>query len=164
MAEQTVTVRLGPSTYVAEVANELVRLGRDGNSIDVQVARAGTDPGVYRVTIEGRTRRVFVAGPPNGRWVFCEGQIFEAEVEPAGRTRTRQTAIHGDSLSAPMPATVVRIAVQPGQRVARGETLVILEAMKMEMPIRALHDGVVARITCREGDLVQPGVPLIEFT
>jgi len=47
--------------------------------------------------------------------------------------------------------------------VAAGDLLIALEAMKMELAVRAPHDGVVKAIHCREGDLVQPGTPLIEF-
>jgi urea carboxylase len=61
-----------------------------------------------------------------------------------------------------MPGTVVRVDVAPGATVRRGDTLVILEAMKMELPIRATSDGVVKALHCRPGDLVQPGVPLVD--
>ena len=61
------------------------------------------------------------------------------------------------------PATVVRIAVKPGDRVSQGDLLVALEAMKMELPIRAPRDGVVPAIHCAEGDLVQPGTPLVDM-
>jgi biotin carboxyl carrier protein len=64
---------------------------------------------------------------------------------------------------APMPATVRRVDVVVGQTIARGDTLIVLEAMKMELPIKATGDGRVEAIRCREGDLVQPGVPLIEI-
>jgi urea carboxylase len=47
--------------------------------------------------------------------------------------------------------------------VRRGDTLIILEAMKMELPIRASSDGVVKAIHCKPGELVQPGVPLVDF-
>jgi biotin carboxyl carrier protein len=63
-----------------------------------------------------------------------------------------------------MPATVRRLAVKPGDRVNAGDVLIVLEAMKMELPVRAAHAGTVHAIACREGELVQPGVPLIELT
>jgi biotin carboxyl carrier protein len=62
-----------------------------------------------------------------------------------------------------MPATVRRIAVAAGDTVRRGDTLIVLEAMKMELPIRATSDGVIESVSCREGELVQPGVPLIDI-
>jgi biotin carboxyl carrier protein len=63
-----------------------------------------------------------------------------------------------------MPATVIKILVEAGQAVQKGDTLLLLEAMKMELPVRAPGDGVVATVKCREGELVQPGTPLLEFT
>jgi biotin carboxyl carrier protein len=66
-------------------------------------------------------------------------------------------------MAAPMPATVVKILVAPGQTVRHGDTLVVLEAMKMELPIRAPGDGTVKSVNCREGELVQPDRPLIEL-
>ena len=62
-----------------------------------------------------------------------------------------------------MPATVVRVDAAPGDTVHRGDTLIVLEAMKMELPVRAPADGTVKAVHCKPGDLVQPGVPLIEI-
>jgi biotin carboxyl carrier protein len=62
-----------------------------------------------------------------------------------------------------MPATVVSVEVEVGAVVRQGDTLVVLEAMKMELPIRATADGTVTAVRCKAGDLVQPGVPLIEI-
>jgi acetyl-CoA/propionyl-CoA carboxylase, biotin carboxylase, biotin carboxyl carrier protein len=81
---------------------------------------------------------------------------------PRPQPRAHRAAHHG-SLTAPMPATVVRIQAEIGSHVKRGETLIVLEAMKMELPVRAPSDGSVTAINCVEGDLVQPGVTLIEI-
>lgn len=94
------------------------------------------------------------------RWVFVDGEVYEFEVQRQGRRR--DTAHHG-TLSAPMPATVRKIVVAEGATVRKGETLLVLEAMKMELPVRAPSDGVVSKIACREGDLVQPGMTLVEI-
>lgn len=110
---------------------------------------------------EGTQRRVFATMRGGVRWLFCEGEIWEVVNEPTARRRHR----HGEheTLSAPMPATVVKIPVETGQAVSRGATVLVLEAMKMEMPLRAAHDGTVTAIRCAEGELVQPGVTLIEI-
>jgi acetyl/propionyl-CoA carboxylase alpha subunit len=63
----------------------------------------------------------------------------------------------------PMPATVVKILVEAGQEVAEGATVLVLEAMKMELPIRAPRAGVVKSVDCTQGELVQPGVTLVEL-
>ena len=77
-----------------------------------------------------------------------------------GRPR-RRTASH--ELTAPMPATVTRLLVEPNTPVKAGDVLVMLEAMKMELAIRAPQQGTVGAIHCKVGDLVQPGVALLDF-
>jgi biotin carboxyl carrier protein len=62
-----------------------------------------------------------------------------------------------------MPATVVSINAAVGQQVAEGETVIVLEAMKMELPIRSPRSGRVKAVHCATGDLVQPGVTLLEI-
>jgi biotin carboxyl carrier protein len=94
-------------------------------------------------------------------WVSVDGTAFEFHVV-RGRDGGR-SARDQDALAPPMSATVVRIAVKPGDRVTQGDLLVALEAMKMELPIRAPRDGVVTAIHCAEGDLVQPGAPLVDM-
>ena len=114
--------------------------------------------GEYRVTI-GENGCVSIDGVTMTATVSTRGE--EIEVQPEGRRR-RAAVGHG-SLSAPMPATVVRVEVSPGTAVRRGDTLVILEAMKMELPIRASSDGIVKVVHCKPGDLVQPGIALIDI-
>ena len=62
-----------------------------------------------------------------------------------------------------MPATVVAIHAEVGKAVNEGEAVIVLEAMKMELPIRAPRSGTVKAIHCTKGELVQPGVNLIEI-
>ena len=94
------------------------------------------------------------------RWVFLDGEVYEFDVQKAGRKRASS---HHGSLSAPMPATVVRVNAEVGAQVKRGETLLVLEAMKMELPVKAPADGTVKAINCRVGELVQPGTSLVEL-
>jgi biotin carboxyl carrier protein len=119
-------------------------------------------PGEVRIGEEG-FRLAWVAASGDRRWVFVDGKAYEFEIEIEGRRQRRRAAPGPGSLSAPMPATVVRVEVAPGTTVRRGDTLVILEAMKMELPIRASSDGTVKSVSCKPGDLVQPGVALIEI-
>jgi 3-methylcrotonyl-CoA carboxylase alpha subunit len=93
-------------------------------------------------------------------WVFLEGQIYTFEIVQGSRTK-RRSAAHGGALAAPMPATVRLVAVAVGDVVTAGDVLILLEAMKMELPIRAGVDGTVTAINCREGEMVQPGRELV---
>ncbi len=66
------------------------------------------------------------------------------------------------NLTAPMPGTVVRVLVEEGQEVEEGQLLLVLEAMKMEQPVSAPHDGIVSSLPFEEGSLVPGGAVLIE--
>jgi acetyl-CoA/propionyl-CoA carboxylase, biotin carboxylase, biotin carboxyl carrier protein len=117
----------------------------------------------YLVTLPDGTQRVALAARgAGGSWVFLRGRTFfipDAAASPA-RSAARDD---GAALAAPMPATVVAVNVEPGASVKHGDVLVVLEAMKMELPIKAPRDGRVRRILCRAGELVQPGSPLLEL-
>ena len=104
-----------------------------------------------------------VAGPPDDRWIGVDGQVFRVEVGTETRARKKSGAAGDDALMAPMPATVVKILVASGAEVAEGDTLLVLEAMKMELAIRAPRAGTIGAIRCAVGELVQPGVPLLEI-
>lgn len=113
--------------------------------------------GQYRVN----GRLAYGARERGRTWVFIDGHtyIVDAEERDAGVHATDDQV----ALSAPMPATVISVNVTPGQEIAAGDLLVLLEAMKMEVPIKAPRNGRVKSIACREGDLVQPGTQLIEL-
>jgi 3-methylcrotonyl-CoA carboxylase alpha subunit len=66
-------------------------------------------------------------------------------------------------LTAPMPGRIVAVTVKAGDRVARGTTLIALEAMKMEHAIAAPSDGIIKAIQYTVGDLVEDGAELIVF-
>ncbi|HEY2479751.1 MAG TPA: acetyl-CoA carboxylase biotin carboxyl carrier protein subunit [Solirubrobacterales bacterium] len=67
------------------------------------------------------------------------------------------------TLEAPMPGTVVQLRVEAGATVAEGETLVVLESMKMEISIASPRDGTVATVLVAAGDQVDRGAVLIEL-
>lgn len=120
--------------------------------------------GRYRVVdADGVSTIVAVAGTTQVLWAAAEGRAHQlsADTSPS-RTRAARPAPGGD-LSAPMPATVVKVVVALGARVAAGDPVVVLEAMKMELTIRAPRDGVVTAIACTAGELVAPGRPLVEL-
>jgi len=117
--------------------------------------------GWYLVDDGERRWRVAVAGDRDTQWVFVNGQV--ATVEAPKATARRRTKGQDAGVMSPMPATVVALHVAPGQSVTEGETLIVLEAMKMELPIRAPRDGVVKTVACAKGEMVQPGVNLLEF-
>ena len=105
--------------------------------------------------------RLYAVAAPGIVWVFHDGVVYafpdENEVE------TRRHAGGPESLTSPMPATVIKVNVGDGAQVRRGDVLVLLEAMKMELPVRAPADGRVTAVHCRAGDLVPAGAALVEI-
>jgi 3-methylcrotonyl-CoA carboxylase alpha subunit len=121
--------------------------------------RHGSDD--WTVTLEGATYRGIALRRGDDVWVSVEGRVFVFRVS---RRSDGRASADENALSVPMPATVVRIDAIPGEPVRAGHILVSLEAMKMELAIRAPRDAVVAAVHCREGELVHPGRPLVELS
>ena len=123
------------------------------------------------VAIAGQSLVVRLAARGDGFDAMVDGETFtaagaaEVGADPhagAGPNEAeRSETADLDALAAPMPAAVSAILVEPGTVVEAGDTLVRLEAMKMELAIRAPSPGRVTSVDCRVGDLVQPGRPLI---
>ena len=103
------------------------------------------------------------------------GKVFEAEVEEIGGEKAVQTtppaaktaqapfpqAGSGNSVVAPMPVKILAIKVSKGQQVKAGDTVLILEAMKMEQEIRSSLSGTVSEIPVSENDTVKKDQPLV---
>jgi len=115
----------------------------------LEAIRAGQD--VVRVRARRDGNRVLV---------WCAGSVHEFR-RTAGRAAAAGEA-SGDLL-APMPGRVRRVVLGAGEKVGRGDVLLILEAMKMEHAIRAPRDGTVAKVHYGEGDLVEAGAVLAEI-
>ena len=94
-------------------------------------------------------------------WVHLDGVVI-VEAPPT-TVRTRRHAAGAANLEAPMPAQVTAVLVGVGDEVARGDVLILLDAMKMELPLRAPADGRVEAIHCAVGDRVAPGRALIDL-
>jgi acetyl-CoA/propionyl-CoA carboxylase biotin carboxyl carrier protein len=73
-------------------------------------------------------------------------------------------AIGGDGLPSPMQGTIVKVAVTEGQSVVKGDTIVVLEAMKMEQPLEAHKSGTVSGLEVAIGDVVSAGAPICQIT
>ena len=153
----------GDKQFQVDVLEEspLHRVRAEGRVFEI----ASDGHGFLRIAGERGTTAWAVAAD-DVKWVFVDGRVFElVEVRPGDRARSTGLGhhVHHGSLTAPMPATVRRVAVKVGDTVTRGDTLVILEAMKMELPVRAHATGTIRAVHCHEGELVQPGLILIEI-
>ncbi|GAA0998961.1 acetyl/propionyl/methylcrotonyl-CoA carboxylase subunit alpha [Nocardiopsis tropica] len=89
--------------------------------------------------------------------------VIRRKPKPRTRDRSAGVAATGDSVTAPMQGTVVKVAVEEGQEVKAGELVVVLEAMKMENPVAAHKDGVVTGLSVEPGTAVTQGTVLLEL-
>ena len=126
---------------------------------DERVQLVATRGNIAELRVDGRT--VFVPFLVEGTRVSFkfDGETYTVDTS----TRPRAKRHRDQSLSAPMPGVILKILAKVGQQVSKGMPLIILEAMKMEHVISAPHDGTVAAINCKEGELVQPGGDLIDL-
>jgi len=136
------------------------RVRVDGIDDRVTVHRLGDD--TYLVSIEGHRFEVVVARWTDTDWGCVDGQTYRWPRGPRDGDAPPDT--DDTPIAATTPATVTAVKVAAGQTVAWGDTLVVLEAMKMEIPLRAPRDGRVTAVRCAEGDQVDPGVPLVELS
>lgn len=109
---------------------------------------------------------VVVSGKAAGvRGVHVNGRQLHVTISESGRSRRRGGAAAPGAgpqrLTAPMPGKVVRVLVAPGDAVAAGQGLVVVEAMKMENELRAARDGRVRDVAVTEGQSVDAGALLL---
>ncbi len=134
-------------------------LDREGEALTGPAA-AGTHPRTGPATTGGEgSWDPWSSATPRPR-VASEPESVGAHRRDPKRVALQEGA---QSLAAPMPATVIKVFVKQGDAVKKGDTVVVLEAMKMELPLRAAADATVKAVHCREGELVQPDSVLVEL-
>lgn len=122
---------------------------KDGKSIEATVVSADYETKSFNIQIRHRLYQVQLK------------DNFDLLLEELGMENLAIDTIN--DIDAPMPGLVLQVLVEPGQEVAKGDSLLILEAMKMENVIKATGEGLVAAIPVKEGEAVTKGQVLIEF-
>lgn len=124
------------------------------------IVRAQQVAGGWLLTIGGVQTRVYTAAQGNERFASVDGVTYRLNV---AESRRRAAVGGAGDLTAQMPGQVREISVQGGDRVTRGQTLLLLEAMKMEIRVVAPADGQVSRVLVAVGDVVDRGQRLVEL-
>lgn len=170
-----------------------VSLSQSGDGVprSLEVSAVATGQGfrtVCRADGQAEEVQLTAAQAPGGDWLVEQGGIVRAvrmtvdrdivwlstlAGTPPGSATTRFQRVeaarsrhgHGEAqIRSPMTGRVVQVAVEAGQTVAKGQVLVVVEAMKMEHALKAPAAGVVAKLLCQVGQQVEGGVELVELT
>ncbi|HKE50521.1 MAG TPA: biotin carboxylase N-terminal domain-containing protein, partial [Actinomycetes bacterium] len=115
-----------------------------------------------RITVEVGGKRLEVVLPA-GLGVGTGGGSSAAKPVPRHGAKKTGAGASGDALTSPMQGTIVKVAVEDGQRVESGELIVVLEAMKMEQPLNAHKSGTVTSLSAEVGATVASGAVLCEI-
>jgi biotin carboxyl carrier protein len=149
------------------VAIDLMQTGRTyratigENTVDVEVLLA--EEGRLDLLIDGKRVTAYLSSDNTKRWVTVNGQTFVLTKSSGARKRGHGSHHTAGELTAPMPGQVRAVNVSEGNTVTKGQTLLVLEAMKMEIRIHAPQDGTVKKLFVQQGQSVEREQMLIEI-
>ena len=147
---------------------ELIPAGSDksyrvdigGKTVDVEIIQVRD--GQLELLIDGQRVIAYVSSEGAKRWVTINGQTFVLIKAMAAKRRSAGHD-HASELAAPMPGQVRSVNVSEGETVTKGQTLLVLEAMKMEIRIQAPVNGKVKKLYVNQGQTVEREQILIEI-
>jgi biotin carboxyl carrier protein len=134
-------------------------LGEKG--VDIEIIRS--ENGRFDLLIDGKRMAAYVSSDNAKRWVTVNGQTFVLTKSSGVRKGSDGHHHAAGELTAPMPGQVRAVNVSEGEAVTKGQTLLVLEAMKMEIRIHAPQDGIVKKLFVKQGQTVEREQILIEI-
>jgi acetyl/propionyl-CoA carboxylase alpha subunit len=137
-----------------------ITAGEETTEIDAAAMRQGTH-GV-RLDVDGRTVRATVVRDGETSWVAIQGRTYRLVREAPGARAAKQGAEQAFAVS-PMTGTLAKVAVAPGDVVAEGAPLFIVEAMKMEYVVKAPRAVTVAEVRGAVGEQVEHGAVMVTY-
>ncbi|MCU4176131.1 biotin/lipoyl-containing protein [Carboxylicivirga sp. N1Y90] len=146
------------SKYKVEIDNRIYDLDIEKVEIDA-----------YSIIMDGKSinMEMIEGDTPNEYKVNTINNYYEIEViDAAARYRSKSKSkldAGGNIISTPMPGKIVKIPVNEGDTVEKGQTVIVVSAMKMESEYKSAADGIVKKVMVNEGDAVEGHQPLIEI-
>lgn len=119
-----------------------------------------------KVEIEIKGQRVYGAVAQSGSttWYSLNGEVWTVEAETrSNRGGPKAGAADPSQITAPMPGKIIKVLAGKGASVQAGETLIVMEAMKMEYTLKAAAAGTVQEIACAVGEQVTLGTVLVKL-
>jgi biotin carboxyl carrier protein len=130
-------------------------------TVSAEILRS--ENGRLDLSLNGQRVTAYVSTDGAKRWVTVNGQTFALTKSTAGTRRAQHGHHAQDELTAPMPGQVRAVNVTEGESVTKGQTLLVLEAMKMEIRVSAPRDGVAGKLLVQQGQTVEREQVLIEI-
>lgn len=149
----------GADAHTVDVARHGLRADviLDGRAHPARLRHADD---AHELTFQARTERMWIVVDGDTVHVHAAGRAWSLTVvDPV--ERARHGGVSDDVAIAPMPGTVITVAVEPGQAVVHGDRLVVIESMKMQSEIIATRDGVVDAVFLAVGETFDRGAPLV---
>lgn len=132
----------------------------EGNQYSVAIEEAGET--AAKVTVNGTEYNVEWEKPKEEKPVVKVKPVAaKPAATPAPAAAPAATPVSGNAIKTPLPGVIIDVKVNVGDTVKKGETVVVLEAMKMENNINADRDGKVISIAVKKGDTVADGAALV---
>jgi len=145
-----------------EIAVKWKSLGGNRYQVDSrELEVVAVEPGQIKPDIGGVTHEYEIAQTADQ--VFVHSSTSDTTIQRLPRHPRPASATQHETANSPMPGQVLRILVQEGQKVKTGDSLVVLEAMKMEQTIRTTINGRVRSVLVKTGQVVAPGQMLVEI-
>jgi biotin carboxyl carrier protein len=141
-----------------------LRITMAGKELDVAYQRISED--CLWIVVDGKATRAFVKPATQGSHVFLAGRTYLVQDANRLASGTRRRGVHDEipkEVTPPMPSVVVRILVNEGTPVKKGQGLIVVTAMKMETTLTAPFDGKVKKINASINRKVAPGDILVEI-
>lgn len=141
-------------------AGKSYRISIGEQTVDAQILQA--EDGRLDLLIDDRRVTAYVSADNTRRWVTINGRTLVLS-KSTGSSRSGGGHHAAGELTAPMPGQVRAVNVREGETVTKGQTLLLLEAMKMEIRIQSPQDGVVRKVLVTQGQSVEREQMLIEI-
>lgn len=140
-----------------------ISIGQQQASVQILACQTSGLGKLLSLQYDGKRRQLAFYLANEHIFVSCEGRQFQFQSARAAKGAQQNSGIQDGQIRAPFNGRVVRLAVQEGQQVEKGDILMVLEAMKMEHSLRANRAGTVQRLAVAVGSQVQPGAILVEI-
>ncbi len=115
--------------------------------------------------VNGKSVNIYLSKNKNGKTIMLNGRTYQVQdMDNLPKGAKKKKGIDGPTkVTPPMPAVVIAVGINEGDRVEKGQGVVVVSAMKMETTLVAPYDGIVTKLNAKEGDKVMPGDILVDI-